>query len=61
MSYNGGSFLAAHASAPAYADCCSTYLSVRGPNLVDLPPFKLAPADAVAANLWDDSAALVGI
>lgn len=56
-----GSFLAALATAPDYADCHGTYWSVRGPDLVDLPPSELARDDAAAAKLWDDSATLLGI
>lgn len=56
-----GGFLVDLASAPAYGDCHGTYWSVRGPELLDLPPSELARDDAAAGKLWDDSAGLVGL
>lgn len=56
-----GQFLADLVDQPRYAACHGTYWSVRGTELLDLPPSVLARDDAAAAKLWDDSARLVGL
>jgi NAD(P)-dependent dehydrogenase (short-subunit alcohol dehydrogenase family) len=54
-----GGYLADLAVAADYGDCHGDYWSVRGGQLLAIPPSELARDDAACAKLWDDSARMV--
>lgn len=56
-----GKFLADLATDPRAAQCHGDYWSVRGRELCNIAPSELARDDAACAQLWDDSARLVGL
>ena len=58
---NSGRLLADLATEPGYAGARGAYFAVRGKQLVETPPSKLARDEAVAERLWTDSAAMVGL
>ena len=58
---NSGRLLAELATKLEYQTTRGGYFAVRGKQLVETPPSKLAQDVAVAERLWTDSAALVGL
>jgi NAD(P)-dependent dehydrogenase (short-subunit alcohol dehydrogenase family) len=58
---NSGRLLAALATEPGYRTARGAYFSVRGTQLQDRAPARLAQDEAVAERLWRDSAAMVGL
>ncbi len=58
---NSGRLLADLASKPDYQSTRGGYFAVRGKQLVETPPSKLARDATVAERLWTDSAAMVGL
>jgi NAD(P)-dependent dehydrogenase (short-subunit alcohol dehydrogenase family) len=55
-----GQFLADLASQQKFASCHGNYWSVRGPQMIEVQPSRLARDERVSAQLWDDSSNLVG-